>query len=265
MACERDRIINLTDYIKSFGIEVNIGKNKARGNNGYFKFRGKSSYRIDVSKNLSKDKLLAVLLHEFAHFIHYNHDSSLKSLDFIFDDFSDVIKEELIRITVLNVPKETAENLYKNKNEVHKDITELHKKLKVDYPNLKLTSPYFPIEKTIKIPFNYLIKYDRVKYFNSLLSVKELNKYNLSNSQQDYINLKSKQRKLKRINSRISALNRYYNQPSELFARFIEMYITDINKTKTYAPETCKKVEACTAANKIPELTKLIEICSLQY
>ena len=44
-----------------------------------------------------------------------------------------------------------------------------------------------------------------------------------------YLLLKSKQRYLRRINSRISKLNKYYNSLSELFARSIEIYFTDKN------------------------------------
>ena len=37
MVSERNRIIRLKEYFESLGIEVNIGKNKARGNKGFFR------------------------------------------------------------------------------------------------------------------------------------------------------------------------------------------------------------------------------------
>ena len=36
MASERNRILDVLNYVESCGIEVNIGKNKARGNKGFF-------------------------------------------------------------------------------------------------------------------------------------------------------------------------------------------------------------------------------------
>ena len=36
MADKRDRILELTKYIESLGVQVNLGKNKARGNKGIF-------------------------------------------------------------------------------------------------------------------------------------------------------------------------------------------------------------------------------------
>ena len=94
---KRNIIIALKNYIESLGVVVNIGKTKARGNKGFFLNRGVGSYRIDISKNIDDDATLSTLLHEYAHYIHYKYDSSLKSLDFIFDDFSGDIKEELIK------------------------------------------------------------------------------------------------------------------------------------------------------------------------
>ena len=41
MVSTRNRILNLVDYIESTGIVVNIGKNKAQGNKGFFKDKQK--------------------------------------------------------------------------------------------------------------------------------------------------------------------------------------------------------------------------------
>ena len=72
MASERNRILNCVNFLEKQGIRVNIGKNKARGNKGFFKV-GRDLYRIDVAKGLDDEVIISTLCHEFSHFIHYNH------------------------------------------------------------------------------------------------------------------------------------------------------------------------------------------------
>jgi hypothetical protein len=69
--------LDLENYLKSCGIEVYVGKNNARGNKGYFKVKG-ADFRIDIAKGQSEDVILKTLAHEFAHFVHYYYDKSLK-------------------------------------------------------------------------------------------------------------------------------------------------------------------------------------------
>ena len=73
MACERNRIIVLKEYLSSLDINVNIGKNKARGHKGVF-MRSFNNYRIDISDNVPEENVISVVLHEFAHYIHYSGD-----------------------------------------------------------------------------------------------------------------------------------------------------------------------------------------------
>ena len=75
-----------------------------------------------------------------------------------------------------------------------------------------------------------------------------------------YITLKSKKRMLGRINSRISKLNRYYNAPTELFARFVELYFLLPLKTKEIAPNAYFLFELALKDNKLPELAELSKI-----
>ena len=95
MVSERDRILNLKNYLRTFGVDINIGKTKARGNKGIFIGR-KNSYRIDVSRDISEDKIFPVIIHEFVHYVHYIYDSSLKSLEFVFGEGIEA-SEELIK------------------------------------------------------------------------------------------------------------------------------------------------------------------------
>ena len=236
MVSQRNRIIELEKYLVSIGIDINIGKNKARGHKGVFMHRSDYS-RIDISKNLNDEDILSVLLHEFAHYIHYSYDSSLKSLDFIFDEYTDEIKEELIKVTISDVSKEFATSLYEKKQSLMSEIKDLSNEIKKRYPEFKLSENFRLIEKSFTNPLKYLLKYDRVKIFNKLYSIDNLDKdFFVDKEQKDYILLKSKQRYLKRINSRINRLNKYYNNSSELFARFVSMYYTKPEKVKRLAP-----------------------------
>ena len=257
MACQRNRIIeNLTKYFESLGIEVNIDKNSARGNKGIFIHKS-NNFRIDISKNMNDEECLSVMLHEFAHYIHYKNDKTLKKLDFVFGNLDNKLHEELINLTIESVPKDFAEKLYKRKNDLSLEIKMLFSQLKQSYPTIKLTENFKQIENSISIPLKYLLKYDSVKYMNEIYSANDIDTYTaLNTSQKLYIKLKFKQRCIKRLNSKISRLNKYYNTPTELFARFIESYYIKPDKTKTIAPFACKKFKT----SQIPQLNKLDSI-----
>ena len=219
MVSERNRSLELKEYFLKLGIDINIGKTKARGHRGVF-MHGFNNYRIDISKNLDEPSVLSTMLHEFAHFVHYKYDKNLKSLDFVFGDLTDDIKEELIKVTVQEIPKDFASELYNLKNSINDEIKNLLTQMKISMPDFKLSENNKEIERTLPNPIKYLLRYDNVKYFNRLYSVNNIeSEYNLTETQQTYIKIKSKQRALKRINSKISRLNKYYNNNSELFAR----------------------------------------------
>ena len=241
MACERNRIIELKEYLLSLGISVNIGKNKARGHKGVFMHRF-NDCRIDISNDVPPECILSVILHEFAHYIHYYYDKNLKSLDFIFGKYDDEIKEELIKITVQEVPKDFASALYSTKQDLNTQIKEMVRQLKVYCPEFKLSEKNKFLEKNISYPLKYLLKYDRVKFAERVYSVEKLDEYKLSAEEVLYLQIKSKQRAIRRINTRISKLNRYYNHPTELFARFLDAYYTNREYTEKTAPKACSAV-----------------------
>ena len=253
MVNQRNRIIELKKYIQSFGIDINIGKTKARGHKGIF-MHSFNNFRIDVSKNLDEESTLSVLLHEFAHYIHYSYDSTLKNLDFMFGNVSDDLMEELIKITVFDVPKDFASALYEKKNALHKEIKLLNQEFKQIYPEFKLSEKNKIIEKDFNQTLKYLLRYDRVKIYNKIYSVETLDKdFKLSEIQKQYIILKSKQRCLRRINLKINKLNKYYNNPTELFARFFDMYYTKPERVKIVAPIAYAKMKN----SKIPQIRNL--------
>ena len=231
MAGQRDRILKIINYLESLGIEVNIGKNKARGNKGFFKTNN-NSYRIDISKGLSEEETLRVLVHELAHYVHYCEDKTLKSLNFIFGKDYENFQEDLISLTVDAVPKDFANKLFDIRDSIKNEINDISKQIKAFYPDIRLSQDNNKIAKDIsKSEYKYLLKYDKVRVFsgfrNKVYSIENLRKEfpDIKPEHERYLQLNSLKRKLRRINSRISRLNRYYNKPSELFARSMEYFI----------------------------------------
>ena len=242
MVGQRNRIVALIEYLKSLGIDINVGKNKARGHKGIF-MRKNNSFRIDISKCINEEERLSVILHELAHFIHYSYDKNLKSLDFAFGDLSDEIREELIKITVNDVPKNFAVALYNQKQQLNKQIKYFSTEIKQMHPDFKLSSADNSIEKSFSFPLKYLLKYDRVKFLNKIYDIDSIERdSDIAEDKKLYLLIKSKQRALKRVNSRINKLNKYYNNPSELFARFLDSYYTKPENTKNIAPNAYKLI-----------------------
>lgn len=201
MACQRDGIIKIVEYLESLGIIVNLGKNKARGNKGFFKVKG-SQYRIDIANNVDEEDVLPLLVHEFAHYLHYSYDRSLKSLGFIFDNNEDDLQEEMIALTVQRISKKSIEPLFKAKSELEQEI------------------------------------------LNTSGVALELRKH-----------------ALRRINSKISRLNRYYNQPTELFARAMEMYFTSNSSCRKFAPHFSQIIDKRLTEKNLPVLSGFASVC----
>ncbi len=263
MADKRDRILELSDYAKSLGIAVNIGKNKARGNKGFFKTNDRF-YRIDIAENLPEDEVLRVLVHELVHYAHYNHDKSLKSLDFVFNDrFSD-FEDDLLTLTVDAVPKYMADKLFSERNSLKNSINEYSKLIKSIYPDIKLSDKNNKIEKQIKkSPYKYLLKYDKVKVLSGfsfkIFSIDSIKKdfSDISQEHINYLKLNSLKRCLNRVNAKISKLNRYYNSPSELLARSFEYFIFKPEYMKQKTPKLFEYyVEKTNKINIISDLIK---------
>lgn len=259
MVSERDRILKIVNYLESLGINVNISKNKARGHKGFFKCVNSNSFRIDISNNLSESEILKVLVHEFAHYVHYQHDKELLSLDFAFGTNYEYYEEELIKIAVKSVPKSFASAIYTKKESLNKEIKFLSDIIKIDYPNFKLSKPFMPIESKLLNPFKYFVKYDSIKIHDRIYSISSLNEQseNLSNVQIAYLNLKSKQRQISRINSRILKYNKYYSSPAELFARFCELYFLNKKTAFIIAPNLSNIFVTNMNASKIEQLRLL--------
>ncbi len=266
MACTRDCVIKLSEHIKSFGISVNIGKNKARGNKGFFKTDG-NSYKIDIRKNLSEEEMLRILVHEFVHYVHYTYDKTLKSLDFIFPDCFDDYYEDLLKLTVDTVPKKFAEELFNQKYSLKNEIDSLSKKIKTTYPNIKLSDKNNHLNKEIsRLDFKYLLKYDRVKilsgFSTKVLSIEDFQSDfpQINPVYYDYLILCSLKRQMNRVNSKISRLNRYYNSLSELLARSFEYYVTEAETMRELTPKLYDYYKYIIYTKKIKEISEMIKI-----
>ncbi len=255
MVSERDRILNLVEYLNSIGIIVNIGKNRARGNKGVF-VANNHSWRIDVSKNLSDEEVIGVLAHEYAHYVHYQYDKTLNSLDFFNNDIDDDFLEELIQPTVDLISKKSISPLFELKNSLNNDIRLLLNQVRVKYPDFMLTKSHKRLLADInRCGLKYLLKNDRVKVFHGFSFIL----YSIDKLEEDFpfvdaaikafLKIKSKQRAIKRINSRISRLNRYYNSPTELFARAFELYVSDRGRLAKIAPDVCSKFNTFMESN----------------
>ena len=253
MVSNRNRILDAVNYIESCGVSVNIGKNKARGNKGFFKAAG-DSFRIDIAKGQNEDDIMRILAHEFAHYVHYQYDRTLSDLGFIFNDDED-ITEELIKVTVSTIPKKTVEPLFLLKENLTTEIKCLKSNLKaknLDYKQLEAS-----IKKT---PYKYLLKYDKVRV-KEIFREKVYSIDSMPDETDEYLYLKllSKKRMLKRLTAKISRLNKYYNSQTELFARSFELYVMERKRLEELSPKLYNFYEDLMKTDKIPFLIKFVK------
>lgn len=227
----------LIRYISSLGLQVNT-VTKARGNRGFFK-----EGRIDISKTLDDDSAVKTIIHEFTHYINYKFDKQLKNLDLIFDADTPTIRRELMEVTKFVDENAKCKKLCDERDRLKSSIQKLSDSIKKTYPNF---SPNEELKEFNKYAKNddiaYLAKYDRVK----IKMGRESKLYSLTNIHEDfpdtpqvfidYLKLKSEQRKRSKIMRRILKLTKYYSEPCELFARFIEALYLDADKVKELAP-----------------------------
>lgn len=262
MVDKRNSVIILKEYLEKSGISVNIGKNKARGNKGIFISKNKG-FRVDVAKDLDENAIISTLIHEYTHFVHYKYEKSLSTYAFLFDVACDEIKEELLKVSVHYVPKESAKTLFDLKDAVMSEIKDLEYNLKLRCGDFKRSKPLNFIEKNLKNPLKYFLKYDKIKLGKNIYSIDNIrNDFpDITDAEIFYLRLKSKQRLQKRITSKISRLNQYYNKPSELVARFAELYFTNNELAKALAPK-CTEIMSKTTVQEFKNLEKLLSLQS---
>ncbi len=253
-------------FLRSLGLVVHTNT-KARGHQGFF-----LKNRIDISNNICFKRKIEVLIHEFTHYIHYKIDSQIGkthgNLEILFPN-ADIkrIENELFSVTKAFDNNKSTSLLQNQRSKVIEEIKELDRQIKSYYPDFKRSYPYKPFERTIKkTDAKYLLKYDRVKVKTVFLGQTKL--YTIKTIDEDfpsldiqtknYIRLKSKQRALKRISSRINRINSYYKRPTELFARFVEALFIDTEKVSQIAPHSYLVFCSELSKNKYLELADFI-------
>ena len=240
----------LIKYLKDLGVDVHTST-KARGYQGFY-----LKNRIDISKNIKAERFVPTLLHEFAHYIHSKIEPFMErtggSLEKIFDDENiDFYKEELVSVTNFVDNNSRFLKLMEFKSEIKKGILDCENIIKSRYPLFQRSKKFKEFDKYIKkSDARYLLKYDRVKICENRFSnsPKVISVDTVSSDFADmpeefcaYIKLRSLQRKQSRISAKMSRLNKYYNKPTELFARFIEGLYLDYEKIKNIAPNSTKR------------------------
>lgn len=254
----------LIRYISSLGLTVKT-VTKARGNKGFFK-----EGRIDVSKKLDDNSAVKVLVHEFAHYINYKLDSKLKSIEAVFGKDDKQIREELLEVTKFVDDNAHCRILNAEREKIKLNIKNLTETIKNIYPKFSLTEDFKEFKKYSRwSDLRYLEKYDRVKV-HTLFSYKT---YSLSNVRRDfpdipdvfvdYLTLKSQQRKRAKISRRITRMGKYYSEPCELFARFIEGLYISADKVKELAPYAYNCFMENYRKNYYPEMRELFSILGI--
>lgn len=239
----------LIKYFRSLGLEVNTST-AARGHQGFF-----LKNRIDVSKNVSEERFIPTLLHEFAHFIHSRIEPDLNrsggTLERIFNSSNPLYEKELIRVTQFVDESSRLVKLYEMRDKIRVKIKQQELIIKEDYPEFQRSKPFKPFDKFIKkSDARYLLKYDRVKIMGGfwrnqtrIITIDTIEKDfpEMPKAFSACIRLKSLQRKGSRVSARINRYKKYYERPAELFARLVEGLYLDEEWVCALAPQTTEK------------------------
>lgn len=254
----------LINYIASLGLNVYTGT-KARGNKGFFK-KG----RIDISKSLTDSDAIRTILHEYAHFVHYNLDKNLKDFFILFKNSSEELKEELMDVTRFVDENSTCCILYDKRKELNTEIKKLIEDVQQEYSDFKPNEKLKAFKRYSSLSnIRYLEKYDSVKIHrltsSRVYSIKDIKKDFPETPEVfiKYLELKSLQRQRDRITRKISKLNRYYLEPTELFARFIEGIYIDMENIKDIAPQTFQIFKELYSKNYYKGMREIFSIVDL--
>lgn len=261
----KDKLIK---HIKREGIELRTDT-KARGNLGFYR-----ENRIDIHKKLPDDKFIEVLLHEYAHVIHKRIEPDMAktggTLKTIFgNDCTEVIQEELKQVTYLVDENALSEKLDAMKYAYKIKIKAYENLIKKEYPEFLKSKPFKQFEKYIRhSDARFLLKYDKVRILTPFLKREKY--YSIGTIEKDfprmpisfvyYIKIVSLTRKSKNIQKRKNKLKKYYERPSELFARFIQAFYKFENDIKELAPTTYTIFQKKLCEEDFKGLSKIIAI-----
>lgn len=262
---------DLIKYFKSLGLEVHTST-KARGHQGFF-----MKNRIDISKNVPQNRVIPTLLHEFAHYIHSKLEKDINktggSLEILFLSQNPLIKEELIKVTHFVDENSLCIRLLEHKARIKDKIKLLENIIKKDYPNFLRSKKFKEFDKYIRrSKAKYLLTYDRVKLISGFFGTRE-EIFTIETLEKDfpdmkpafcaYIRLRSAIRKQSRISARINKYKKYYERPTELFARFVEGLYLDKEWTCALAPVSAKIFYNLLDTGHYQELKKVFQMAGL--
>lgn len=259
----------LIKHFKNLGLEVHTST-KARGHQGFYMKK-----RIDISRNIPDNRVVPVLLHEFAHYVHSLIEPVMEksggTLEVLFDDkYTSVYEKELFAVTNFVDSHSKFEKLKTHKNLIKNKMDEYENIIKSTYPNFMRSKKFKEFDKYIKkSQARYLLKYDRVKLVTGFLfrGVRVLSVDNIEKDFTDmpeefaaYIRLKSCQKRQARVSAKINRLKKYYAKPTELFARFVEGLYIDKEQVKILAPCTYNRFSELLQNGYYPQLAEVLEI-----
>ena len=264
----------LIEYFDSLGIKVNTNT-KARGHQGFF-----TDGRIDVSKNVSSERVIPVLLHEFSHFVHKKIESDVQktggSLEVLFQLESlselEVFRMELLRVTNFVDENSLCLKLNEQRAKIKNEIKFQESIIKSEYPEFMRSKKFKPFDKCIKkSKAKYLLSYDIVKYVSPFLRREEV--FSIKTIENDfpelkpafcaYLRLRSLQRRQSRVSRRVNKLNKYYAKPTELFARLVECIYIDEARAQALAPQSTKRFLDLLDSGYYFELKNSLEMLTL--
>lgn len=262
-----NKLKNIIEYIRQQGLVVKTNT-KARGYQGFF-----VNGRIDISKNISDERIVPTLLHEFSHYIHSQMEPLIVktggSLNVLFktDNCAELFKE-LVNVTHFVDENSLHKQLSYHQEQIKKKIKELDKEVKKEYPQFQRSKKFKELEKLIKkTNARFLLKYDKVKirgwFFrkSKIVSIDTIEEDfpELKPSAVAFIRLKSYQKKQARVSQRINKINKYYQRATELFARFVEGLYIDEEKVKELAPMSYKRFYELLDEDYYKELKNLLK------
>ena len=155
----------LIKYFKSIGLTVHTGT-KARGHQGFF-----LNNRIDISKNISENRLVPTLLHEFTHYIHSKLEPDMNktggTLEIIFKSNNPIYQEELIKVTNFVDNNSLCIRLYEHKDRVKQKIKEQETIIKNYYPKFQRSKKFKEFDAEVKAKSPYV--YEKSGEFSGML------------------------------------------------------------------------------------------------
>ena len=257
-------------FLKGRNLSIST-KTKARGHLGFY-----CNDKITISKNLSQEKKVLVLLHEFAHKIHSeiepNKFSTGGSLEKLFQTTEpEKFEEELFKVTNFVDKNSLCLSLEEMRSEYKTKVSFYEKLIKQEFPDFaksKKFKEYEKYQRKTKCKSKYFLKYDHIKICTPWLFKTEF--FTIERLEQDfpdlpenfknYFYLLSNYRKQKKVQNKIAKLKRYYKKPTELFARFIEGIAQDETQVQILAPTAYERFNELAKLGYYNDLPELLEI-----